>query len=188
MAKDQRIGVLLIVENLPFPFVRRAWQQACALRDAGYRVSVISPKGVGCEKSRERIEDIEVYRHRLWEASGPGGYVLEYAGALTAQLYLALRIYRRTRFRVVHTWNPPDVMCLIGRFFKLFFGARYIFDHLDLNPELYLAKFGRKDFLYRLVCRVERAAFRTADVSLATNQSYRQIAIERGGMPSERVF
>ena len=188
MAKDQRIGVLLIVENLPFPFVRRAWQQACALRDAGYRVSVISPKGIGCERGRETIEGIEIYRHRVREASGPGGYLLEYAGALTAQFYLALRVYARTRFRVVHSWNPPDIMFLIGRFFKLCFGARYIFDHLDLNPELYLAKFGQKDFLYRLVCLVERAAFRTADVSLATNQSYRQIAIERGGMPSERVF
>src|SRR5207249_1889723 len=181
-------GVLLIVENLPFPFVRRAWQQACALRDAGYRVSVISPKGIGCERGRETIEGIEIYRHRVREASGPGGYLLEYAGALTAQFYLALRVYARTRFRVVHSWNPPDIMFLIGRFFKLCFGARYIFDHLDLNPELYLAKFGQKDFLYRLVCLVERAAFRTADVSLATNQSYRQIAIERGGMPSERVF
>jgi glycosyltransferase involved in cell wall biosynthesis len=112
---------------------------------------------------------------------------VEYAGALTMQFYLALKIYARHRFRVVHTWNPPDIMFLVGRFFKLF-GARYIFDHLDLNPELYLAKFGREDFLYRLVCRVERAAFRTADVSLATNQSYREIAIERGGKPPERVF
>src|SRR6266542_138082 len=188
MANDERIGVLLIVENLPFPFVRRAWQQACALRDAGYRVSVISPKGAGCERSHQGIERIEVYRHRVWEASGAVGYFLEYTSALAAQFYLALKIYARGGFRVVHTWNPPDIMFLIGRFFKLFFGARYIFDHLDLNPELYLAKFGRKDFLYRLVCRAERGAFRTADVSLATNQSYREIAIERGGMPPERVF
>jgi len=187
MSSDRRIGVLIIIENLPFPFVRRAWQEACALRDAGYRVSVISPKGAGCERSFETIEGIEIYRYGVWEASGPAGYLLEYAGALAAQLYLALKIYFRTRFRVVHTWNPPDIMFLIGLFFKPF-GARYIFDHLDLNPELYLAKFGRKDFLYRLVCFVERAAFWTADVSLATNQSYREIAIERSRMPPERVF
>lgn len=187
MSKDWRTGVLIIVENLPFPFLRRAWQEACALRDAGYRVSVISPKGAGCERSYEVIEEIEIYRHRVWEASGPAGYLLEYGCALVVQLYLALRIYARTRFKVVHTWNPPDIMFLIGWFFKLF-GARYIFDHLDLNPELYLAKFGREDFFYRLVCRVERATFRTADVSLATNQSYREIAIQRGGMPPDRVF
>ncbi len=41
---------------------------------------------------------------------------------------------------------------------------------------------------YKLVCLVERATFRTADVSLATNQSYREIAIQRGGMPPDRVF
>ena len=187
MSVDLPTGVLIIVENLPFPLVRRAMQQARALRDAGYRVSVISVKGAGCEKSYEVIEGIEVYRHRFWEASSPAGYLVEYSLALASQLYLALKAYRRTRFRVVHTWNPPDIMFLIGLFFKLF-GARYIFDHLDLNPELYLAKFGREDFLYRLICLVERATFRTADVSLATNQSYREIAIQRGGMPPERVF
>jgi glycosyltransferase involved in cell wall biosynthesis len=187
MSVDQPTGVLIIVENLPFPLVRRAMQQARALRDAGYRVSVISVKGAGCEKSYEVIEGIEVYRHRFWEASSPAGYLVEYSLALASQLYLALKAYRRNRFRVVHTWNPPDIMFLIGLFFKLF-GARYVFDHLDLNPELYLAKFGRKDIFYRLVCLVERATFRTADVSLATNQSYREIAIQRGGMPPERVF
>ena len=188
MADDPRTGVLLIVENLPFPFVRRAWQEACALRDAGYRVAVISPKGAGCEKAHEMIEGIEVYRHRVWEASGMGGYVLEYTSAVLMQFCLALRIYARMPFRVVHTWNPPDLMFLIGRFFKFFFGTRYIFDHLDLNPELYLAKFGREDLFYRLVCAVERAAFHSADVSLATNQSYCEIAIGRGRMPPERVF
>jgi len=181
------IGVLIIVENLPFPLVRRAMQQARALRDAGYRVSVISVKGEGCEKSHEVIEGIEVYRHRFWEASSPAGYLVEYSLALASQFYLALKAYRRTRFRIVHTWNPPDIMFLIGLFFKLF-GARYIFDHLDLNPELYLAKFGREDFIYRMVCLVERATFSAADVSLATNQSYREIAIQRGKMPPERVF
>jgi glycosyltransferase involved in cell wall biosynthesis len=187
MSVNLPTGVLIIVENLPFPLVRRALQQARALRDAGYRVSVISVKGAGCEKSYEVIDGIEVYRHRFWEASSPAGYLVEYSLALATQFYLALKAYRRTRFRVVHTWNPPDIMFLIGLFFKLF-GARYIFDHLDLNPELYLAKFGREDFLYRLVCLVERATFWTADVSLATNQSYREIAIQRGRMPPERVF
>ena len=185
--EDRRTGVLIIVENLPFPFVRRAWQEACALRDAGYRVSVISPKGAGCEKSYQTLEGIEIYRHRVWEASGPAGYFIEYAAALAVQFYLACKVYARTRFRVLHTWNPPDVMFVHALFFKLF-GVRYIFDHLDLNPELYLAKFGREDLGYRLVCWVERATFCAADVSLATNQSYREIAIQRGGMLPERVF
>ncbi len=187
MAKDNRTGVLLILENLPFPFVRRAWQEAVALRDAGYRVHVISPKGAGYETDHEVIEDIDIYRYRVYEASGPFGYALEYCKALAAQLYLGLKIFWRHGFRVVHTWNPPDIMFLNGLVFKLF-GARYIFDHLDLNPELYLAKFGKEDFFYKLVCLAEKCAFHTADVSLATNQSYREIAIQRGGKQPDRVF
>ena len=185
---EQRpIGVCIIVENLPVPMVRRAWQQACALRDAGYRVSVISIKGAGLEQRHETIDGIEIYRHRVWEASGALGYLLEYSFALAAQFCLALRIYFRTRFRILHAWNPPDTMFLIARFFKLF-GVRFIFDHLDLCPELYLAKFNRQDVFYRLVCLAERMTFRTATVSLSTNQSYREVAIERGGMPPDRVF
>ena len=185
--KPRPIGVCIIVENLPVPMVRRAWQQACALRDAGYRVSVISIKGAGLEQRHETIDGIEIYRHRVWEASGALGYLLEYSFALAAQFCLALRIYFRTRFRILHAWNPPDTMFLIARFFKLF-GVRFIFDHLDLCPELYVAKFNRQDFFYRLVCLAERMTFRTATVSLSTNQSYREVAIERGGMPPDRVF
>ncbi len=181
------IAVCIIVENLPVPFVRRAWQEALALKEAGYRVSVISIKGPGYERSRETIEAIEIYRHGVWEASGPLGYLLEYSWALVAQFFLALRIYARTRFRILHAWNPPDTTFLIGSFFRLF-GVRFIFDHLDLSPELYLAKFRRRDFFYRLVCLAERLTFRMANVSLATNQSYREIAITRGGMAPERVF
>ena len=36
--------------------------------------------------------------------------------------------------------------------------------------------------------KLERWTFRAADVSIATNESYRRVALERGGMPSERVF
>jgi glycosyltransferase involved in cell wall biosynthesis len=177
----------LIVENLPVPFDRRVWQEARALTEAGYRVSIICPKGRGFEASRETLEGIEIYRHRIWEASGPLGYLLEYAWALLAEFYLALKIYARTRFRILHACNPPDTIFLIGLFFRLF-GVRFIFDHHDLNPELYEAKFGQRGFLYRVVCLAERLTFRTADVSLATNESYREVALRRGGMRPERVF
>ena len=179
--------VLIIVENLPVPFDRRVWQEARALAEAGYRVSVICPKGRGFEAGRETCEGIEIYRHGLWEASGPFGYLLEYGWALLAEFVLALRVYARTRFRILHACNPPDTIFLIGLFFKLF-GVRFIFDHHDLNPELFEAKFKRKGFLYRLVCLAERLTFRAATVSIATNESYRDIAVARGGMNAERVF
>jgi glycosyltransferase involved in cell wall biosynthesis len=180
-------AVLIIVENLPVPIDRRVWQEARTLRDAGYRVSIICPKGSGFQKSRETLEGIEIYRHWLWEASGPLGYLLEYSWALTAQFLLSLRVYARTRFRVLQGCNPPDTIFLIGLFFKLF-GVRFIFDHHDLNPELYEAKFQRRGFGYKLVCWAERLTFRTAHVSIATNESYREVAMVRGGMSRERTF
>ena len=35
---------VIIVENLPVPFDRRVWQEANALKAAGWQVSVICPK------------------------------------------------------------------------------------------------------------------------------------------------
>lgn len=185
--QNKKPAVCIIIENLPVPMDRRVWQEARTLRDEGYRVSVICPKARGSEHSRETLEGIEIYRYRVWEASGPRGYVAEYALALAAQFRLALRVYARTRFRVLQACNPPDTIFLIALFFKLL-GVRFIFDHHDLNPELYEAKFGRRDFGYKLVCWAERLTFRTADVSMATNESYREVARVRGRMRSERVF
>lgn len=180
--------VLIIVENLPLPFDRRVWQEALALRDAGWTVSIVCPKGRGYDASREIIEDIHIYRHALpVEADSAAGYALEYGYSLAMELWLALRIGVTRGFDVIHACNPPDTIFLIGRFFKLF-GKRFIFDHHDINPELYEAKFGRRDKWYRLLLRLERATFAAADASIATNQSYRRIAIERGGMDPERVF
>ena len=176
-----------MVENLTVPFDRRVWQEARALREAGHRVSVICPKGSGFEKSRETLEGIEIYRHRIWEASGPLGYFVEYGWALLAEFILALRVYYRTRFRVLQACNPPDTMFAIGLFFKLF-GVRFIFDHHDLNPELFEAKFGKRGFGFKLVCWAERLTFLTANISIATNESYREVALARGGMRRENTF
>lgn len=184
---SQTPHILIIVEDIPVPFDRRVWQEACALREAGYGVSVICPKRDLFTASRETLEGVDIYRHALREGSGPLGYLLEYVWALAAQFVLACRVYRRTRFRVIHACNPPDTIFLVGAFFKLF-GVRFIFDHHDLAPELFEVKFGRRGFWYRLVSLAEKLTYRTADVAIATNASYRQVAIERGGMPPERVF
>lgn len=180
--------VLILVENLPSPFDRRVWQEATTLRDAGYQVSIVCPTGRGYEKRFEVLEKIHIYRYRLpVEAEGAFGYALEYAIALFWSFVLACRIAVTRGFDVIHACNPPDLFFLIGLFFKLF-GKKFLFDHHDINPELYEAKFGRRDFFYRLMLKLERWSFRVADVSIATNESYRRIAIERGGMPPERVF
>jgi len=186
MSRTRR--VLILVENLPSPFDRRVWQEACSLRDAGYLVSIICPTGRGYERKFEAIDGIHVYRYKLHvEASGTAGYVLEYAIALVWTFALAWRVLLSRGFDVVHACNPPDLFFLIGGFFKLF-GKKFVFDHHDLNPELYEAKFGRRDFFHRLMLELEYWTFRSADVSIATNESYRRIAMGRGRMPPERVF
>jgi glycosyltransferase involved in cell wall biosynthesis len=180
--------VLILVENLPSPFDRRVWQEACTLRDAGHVVSIICPTGEGCEKRFEAIHGIHIHRYPLpFEAAGAIGYALEYGVALAWTFALAWRVLLTRGFDVVHACNPPDLLFLVGRFFKLL-GKKFVFDHHDLAPELYEAKFGRRDFLHRLMLKLEYWTFRSADVSIATNESYRRVAIQRGRMPPERVF
>jgi len=181
-------NVLMLVENLPSPFDRRVWQEATTLRDAGYGVSIICPTGKGYEKRFEVIDGIHIWRYRLpVEGSGATGYLVEYAVALFWTLWLSLRVAFTRGVDIVHACNPPDLFFLIGGLFKLF-GRAFVFDHHDINPELYEAKFGRRDFFYRLLLKLEYWTFRTADISIATNESYRRIAIERGRMPPDRVF
>jgi glycosyltransferase involved in cell wall biosynthesis len=180
--------VLMLVENLPSPFDRRVWQEASTLRDAGYVVSIVCPTGQGYEKRFEEIAGIHIWRYGLpAEAEGALGYALEYAAALFWTLLLSVRVARTRGVDIVHACNPPDLLFLIGGLFKLC-GRKFVFDHHDINPELYEAKFGRRDFFYRLLLALERWTFRTADISIATNESYKRIATGRGGMPAARVF
>jgi glycosyltransferase involved in cell wall biosynthesis len=181
--------VLIIVENLPVPFDRRVWNEASTLRDAGYTVCVICPKGAGATQSSEYLDGIRIYRHPLpLDARGAFGYFLEYSAALFWESILAWRIFFSPGFDLIHACNPPDLIFLIGGFFKYVFGKKFIFDHHDINPELYEAKFKRRDFFYRCMLAFERATFAVADISIATNNSYREIAIARGKMKPERVF
>ena len=181
--------VLIIVENLPVPFDRRVWAEATTLKDAGYAVAVICPKARGYEKSEEIIEDIPVYRHNLpLEARGAMGYLLEYASALFWEGLLSVKVARRHGFDVIHACNPPDLIFLIGLAYKFLAGKSFVFDHHDINPEFYEAKFGRRDLFWRLLRAAERMSFNTADVCIATNESYRRIAIERGKVAPDRVF
>ena len=180
--------VLIIVENLPCPFDRRVWQEARTLSGAGYVVSIICPKAPGYEKSFERIDGIDIHRHALpAEADGVLGYALEYSVALAMEFWLSLKILFGRGFDVIHACNPPDTIFLIGAFYKLF-GKKYVFDHHDINPELYEAKFGKRGFGRRVLVALERMSFNTADMVISTNESYRSIAIERGHKDPKDVF
>ncbi|MFC1818671.1 glycosyltransferase family 4 protein [Thermodesulfobacteriota bacterium] len=185
----KKCRVLIIIENLPAPFDRRVWQEAMTLRDSGYIVAIASPTGKGFEKKYEVIENIPIFRYRLpTEGNGAFGYLIEYSAALFWQFWLCLKVMFGPGFDVIHACNPPDNIFIIGGFFKIFLGKKFLFDHHDINPELYEAKFGRRDFFYKVMLAWERWTFKTADISIATNESYKKIAIERGGMAEDKVF
>jgi glycosyltransferase involved in cell wall biosynthesis len=189
LAESKPISVCIVVENLPVPTDRRVWSEACALRDVGYSVSIICPKGKkSATASYDILEGIHIYRHRAWGASSAVGYLWEYTLALLAEFYLVFKVFARTKFRVFHGCNPPDNIFLIALALKLF-GVRFVFDHHDLAPELFEAKFGSTNRLLSALTRfAEKCSFRVADVSIATNESFKEVAVRRGGKRPEQVF
>lgn len=182
-------GVLIIVENLTVPLDRRVWTEATTLRDAGYDVSIICPVGPGHEARREELEGIHVHRHPLPPEGGSAlGYVREYLVALWHEFRLAREVVRERRIDIVQICNPPDLLFLVALVLKLLHGARIVFDHHDVNPELYEEKYGRRDLFYHLLVVAERLTFAVADVVISTNASYERVAIERGRKRPDRVF
>lgn len=181
--------VLIIVQNLPVPFDRRVWMEATTLQEAGYQVSVISPKGGSCQKDYEVINGIHVYRHPLPpEANSASGYIQEYSWSLAWEFRLARRVWREQGFDVIHMCNPPDLIFMVAGWFKFFRGVRVIFDHHDINPELYEAKYGQRNIFYYALRCAEFLTFATANVVISTNESYREVALLRGRKKPEQVF
>jgi glycosyltransferase involved in cell wall biosynthesis len=182
-------AILILVENLPVPLDRRVWQESCALRDAGYQVVVICPQMRGFTAPEEVVEGIQIYRHWISEeAGGFVGFFREYLSALWGETRLTWRAWRRHRFRLVHLCNPPDLLFLVGLPFKVLFGVKVIYDVHDLWPEMFEAKFGKRGLLYWAVRLAERLTYASADVVLATNESVRRTALDRGGKADAEVF
>lgn len=187
-AGKRKKHILIIVENAPVPLDRRVWHEAKTLLNNNYDVTVICPKGITCNDTYEYKEGAHIYRHPIpREEESIIGYLREYLVALFYEWFLSFKLFIRKPFDVIHACNPPDNICLIGIFYKLL-GAKFIFDHHDLTPEEYLVKFGRKDIFYKVLLVLEKLTFRLADISIATNNSYKEMAIQRGGMNPEKVF
>lgn len=187
-AKGRR--ALILVENLSVPLDRRVWQESLTLRRAGYEVVVVCPQGRDRDTEPfARIDGIEIHRFPLTPSSGGAiGFAREYAYAIWQTARLVRRLSRNRRFDVVHACNPPDLLLLAALPLR-WRGARFVFDHHDLAPELYLSRFGRGyDLLYRLTLMFERLSFRLADVVIATNESYRRVALGRGKKDPRDVF
>jgi glycosyltransferase involved in cell wall biosynthesis len=183
----QQRRILIIVQNLPVPFDRRVWLECQALTAAGYRVAVVCPKGKG-DPGYEVIDGVEIYKYRPY---APGGsklsFVAEYAYSFAVTAWHVLKARRKGRFAVIQACNPPDIFWPIALAVRAE-RTRFVFDHHDLCPELFLSRFENPPALpYKGLLWLERRTFRTAKHVISTNESYRQIAIERGGKSPEEV-
>ena len=174
--------ILIIVQNLPVPFDRRVWLECQALISAGYRVTVVCPKGRG-DPAYQVIDSVELYKYRPYAPGGSKfGFVAEYAYSFLATARAMLRARLSGRFAVIQACNPPDIFWPLAMAFRAIEGTRFVFDHHDLCPELYESRFpdGAKLPLKGLLA-LERRTHRAADHVIATNDSYREIAIRRSG-------
>ena len=181
--------VLIIVENLPVPFDTRVWQEATTLTANGYTVSVICPKGKGYTQEEEYLQGVHIFRHDLpAEGNGAVGYAKEYFTALKEELRLAKKVYKEIGFDVIHGCNPPDDIYMVAKHFKKY-GVKYVFDHHDICPELFEAKFGKTSgLLYKSPLWLEKQTYKHCTFAFVTNESYKKIAIERGMMNPNKVI
>jgi glycosyltransferase involved in cell wall biosynthesis len=185
----RRGRVLIVVQNLPVPFDRRVWLEATTLTQAGYDVSVICPKAKGFNAGHELLEGIEIFRYPLpFDASSKPGFAAEFLWCFLLTSLLSLRIALFGRgFDILHACNPPETYWLLGWFWRLF-GKTFLFDHHDLSPEMYRAKFGGGGRILDVLLWLEKQTFRMADVVVTTNQSHKEIAIARGGKRPEDIY
>ncbi len=189
MSTVKKTKVLMLLQNFPYPGDGRVRAEARTLASSGYGVAVISPRSRK-QQWHEVLDSVNVYRFPSpYRATGAWGYLWEYGYSIVAMFVISLRILIVDGIDVVHAAQPPDALAAIAAFYKLL-GKKYVFDHHDLSPELYYyARFARKanPTVFRGLLWLERAAFRLADRVISTNESYRQIAMERGHMDERRV-
>lgn len=186
-----RNRVLVIVQNLPVPLDRRVWLECQALKAQGYEVSVICPKGPG-DPARQTIDGISIYKYRpAPEAKGVLGFAVEFAYSWLRTAALSLRVWREHGFDVIQACNPPDTYWLLARFWRIR-SVRFVFDQHDLNPELFLSRFGEPKsagarLQYGFLRWLERQTYRAADHVISTNGSYKAVAIRRGKRAASSV-
>jgi glycosyltransferase involved in cell wall biosynthesis len=178
----------MLLENLPYPQDFRVRREANALNEAGYRVTVICPQAKG-QPFQETIAGVKVHRYPAPPpARGFLGYLWEYLYSIVASFAISLLVFVKDGFDVVHAHNPPDAFVFVAMFYKVL-GKRFVYDHHDLSPEMYQAKFpgGGNPRLYDALVLLEKLTCYFADHVIVTNESYKKIAMDRGGVPEERI-
>ena len=180
----------MLVENLPVPGDERVWSEAKTLRDTGFQVSVICPKGTSYfRESHICLENIDIYRYQLPQTAHKyTAYFTEYTVAILMTFLLSLKVWLRHGIDVIHACNPPDLFFVIGLFYHCF-GKKFVFDQHDPAPEMFQAMFkGHMKLLHKVLLFLEWCTYRTADVVITTNVSHKRIATGRGHRPSDKVF
>ena len=181
--------VLFIVQNLSVPFDRRVWMEATSLQKAGYEITVICPSTKMNPKLFEEESNITIIRFPLpFEGRSIYGIFLEYAWSLISISLITWVLSIGKRFHVIHLANPPDFLFLGALPVKLFRGAKIIFDQHDLCPEVWETKKpNQKKVIFTLLKIFEKLSYLFADHVIATNESYRNIAMARGKLDSEKI-
>lgn len=184
----RKAHILILVENLPVPFDRRVWMESLALTEAGYKVSVISPCPSNESSEPDKvIEGVHVYRYPMPKATASKfSFLQEFYYCYVQTARRVKRIWKEDKFDVIHSCNPPDTFWRIAKSYKRR-GVKYVFDDHDLCPELYISKFNRHDAFLKGLYWLEKKQFETADAVIATNESYKEVAIKRGGKKPEDV-
>ena len=164
------------------------WLQCQALVSAGHQVAVVCPKGSG-DPAFAVVDGVELYKYRPYAPGGSKiGFAAEYAYSFLATAWLTWKARRSGRFGVIQACNPPDIFWPIALVLRALDRTRFVFDHHDLNPELYQSRFpGGPRLLYRLLRALERRTHRAADHVISTNDSYREVAVTRSGKAADRV-
>jgi len=195
----------MLVENY-FPQDTRVKNEASLLAEAGYQVAVIALRRRG-QAGREIVNSVEVYRLPTLELfkKTPSanlnrmellliklksflGYVVEYSYFTAACLIVSTYIFVRRGFNVIHAHNPPDTLFLVALPFKLL-GRKFVFDQHDLCPELYRSRYNAAEGFYTWFLRMfEWCSLKLADITIATNESYKQIQIKRTNKNPRDVF
>jgi len=203
--KASAVRILMLVEN-HFPQDTRVKNEAVLLTEAGYHVSVIALRQKG-QLITEVVNDVQVYRLpslELFKKTSHGslsragllflklksslGYLVEYCYFTAACLGISLYVFVRRGFDVIHAHNPPDTLFVVALPFKLL-GKKFIFDHHDLCPELYRSRYRTGEgFFTRLLRVFEWCSLKLADITIATNESYKQVQMERAKRDPRTIF
>lgn len=179
-------SLLILVQNLPVPMDRRVWQESLALTAAGYEVSVVSPRPPD-EPEYMELQGVHLYRYPIPPPTqGVLGFIREYTYSWLHTRRLTKRVFNEQGLDAIQTCNPPDIFWTIGRTYKRK-GVQFVFDQHDLCPEVFESRFGRRGALYKWLMWLEKQTYKTADMVIATNESYRRVAMERGGFPPDKI-